>query len=59
MQRRAVLGVAAVAAAGGAGWFGWQRLTARRPDHADLAYGSDARQVLDVYLPEGAGPFPL
>lgn len=59
MHRRAVLGGAAVAAAGAAGWFGWQRLTARRPDHADLAYGSDARQVLDVYLPEGAGPFPF
>jgi acetyl esterase/lipase len=31
-----------------------------QPDHADLAYASlSPAQTLDIYLPEGDGPFPL
>ncbi len=54
----ALCGVAAVFAGG---WYGYQYMTKTRPAHADLAYGSvSARQVLDVYLPEGAaGPVPV
>lgn len=57
--RRILLGTAAVGIVAGGGFFGWRALTTRRPDLADLAYGSGARQVLDIYLPTGAGPFPF
>lgn len=59
LLRRALLGAAALAVAG----FGAQRLwswaTTRQPDYPDLAYGPGTLQKLDVYLPEGAGPFPF
>ena len=29
------------------------------PSHADVAYGPFPHQLLDVYLPTGAGPFPV
>lgn len=57
--RRSLLGVAAVGIVGGGGWYGWRWATTRRPDLADLPYGTGERQVLDIYLPEGVGPFPF
>lgn len=52
--RRTLLigGVAAVAV----GAFGWWR---RGGGSAEHAYGADPRQVLDITLPTGAGPFPV
>jgi acetyl esterase/lipase len=32
---------------------------AEPPTFADVAYGSDPRQKLDIYLPPGPGPFPV
>jgi len=29
------------------------------PTHAEVSYGSHPRQLLDIYLPEGDGPFPV
>ncbi|HBI44230.1 MAG TPA: lipase [Planctomycetales bacterium] len=29
------------------------------PTHADISYGPHPHQLLDVYFPEGAGPFPV
>ena len=58
-MRRALLGAGALAALGAVGYLGWQRLFTRQPDFADLAYGSGARQVLDIFLPQGSGPFPF
>jgi acetyl esterase/lipase len=49
------IGVAALA---GAGYYGWTLVTQVSPTYADLAYGPDARNVLDIYLPDGTGPFP-
>jgi acetyl esterase/lipase len=57
--RRILLGAAAVGVVGGGGWYGWRWAVTRRPDLADLAYGSGERQVLDIYLPQGTGPFPF
>lgn len=57
--RRILLGTALLGAGLGGGIYGWRALTRRRPEFADLAYGSDARQVLDIYLPQGEGPFPF
>ena len=57
--RRTLLGTAAVGILVGGGLYGWRKLTTRQPDLADLAYGDDERQVLDIYLPEGTGPFPF
>jgi len=53
-----VAGVLVIGAiAGGAYWF-LNRGPA--PTHADLAYADvTARNRLDIYLPEGAGPFPF
>lgn len=51
------LGIAGLALLGG--YFGWQRLTKTTPNFADLAYGDAARNVLDIYLPDGAGPHPF
>jgi len=31
----------------------------RMPQHCDLAYGAHERQALDVFLPQGSGPWPL
>lgn len=59
VTRRAALALAALAAAGVGGWWAVGRITARRPDHADQAYGEGARALLDIYLPEGTGPFPV
>lgn len=61
-SRRILLAAAAlagVAGVAGAGYWGYRRLTRRSPDFADLAYGTGERQVLDIYLPEGEGPFPF
>ncbi len=53
MIRRTLLGAGLVVVAGGLGWWRWgMRL-------AEVAYGPDARQVLDVTLPAGAGPHPV
>lgn len=57
--RRAVLGAAGLAVLGGGGYLGWRWLTTRQPDFADLGYGTGGRQVLDIYLPDGDGPFPF
>jgi acetyl esterase/lipase len=59
IMRRAVLGAVVIAAGGYGGWRLYTRLTTRQPDRADLAYGTGERQVLDIYLPEGTGPFPF
>ena len=56
-MRRALLGAGALAALGAGGYVGWKRLFTRQPDFADLAYGSGERHVLDIYLPQGSGPF--
>jgi acetyl esterase/lipase len=56
-RRRVLAGVALGAAAYG-GWRGYTYATTRAPDFADIAYGGGARQVLDIYLPAGEGPFP-
>lgn len=48
--------LAGLAVAGG--YFGVKRFMRIAPHHRDIAYGSDPRQVLDIYLPEGQGPFP-
>ncbi|OZA08754.1 MAG: hypothetical protein B7Y02_12355, partial [Rhodobacterales bacterium 17-64-5] len=53
MIRRAVLGTGLVAAAGLLVW----RWTS--PGVTEVAYGPGPRQVLDVTLPAGAGPFPI
>jgi acetyl esterase/lipase len=58
-MRRGILGTAALLALGYAGYRGYVWATTRKPDHVDLAYGPNARQSLDIYLPTGAGPFPF
>ena len=59
LSRRGLLGAATVIAAAAGGWPLYRRLTRRRPDFADQPYGEGERQVLDIYLPEGEGPFPF
>lgn len=59
LTRRGLFGAAALIAAAGGGWWLFRRMTERRPDFADQAYGEGERQVLDIYLPDGAGPFPF
>lgn len=59
MSRRVLLGAAAVAAIGAGGVWAWRQATTRKPDFADIAYGTGERQVLDIYLPQGTGPFPF
>lgn len=56
--RRAIVALARLAILVG-GYFVWRRLAATAPDHADLAYGTGARQKLDIYLPKCAGPHPV
>ncbi|MBA3911585.1 MAG: alpha/beta hydrolase [Rhodobacter sp.] len=51
--RRSLLGAGLVAAAAGLGWWRWGG------GAADVAYGPGERQVFDVTLPRGAGPFPV
>jgi acetyl esterase/lipase len=51
-------GVAAIILGAG-GYYGWQKMTKVAPNFADLAYGENARNVLDIYLPQGAGPHPF
>lgn len=54
---RAVLAVVAIVALAAGLWVYTGQ--ARKPDHADVAYGrASPSQRLDVYLPQGAGPFP-
>jgi acetyl esterase/lipase len=47
----------------GCGYAAWRYLGGHggpAPSHADLAYGDvSPRNLLDIYLPEGAGPFPF
>ncbi len=59
LTRRSLAGVALLAAGLAAGVFGYRQMNTVAPFHANLAYGPDARHVLDVYLPEGAGPHPF
>lgn len=59
VARRTVLGLGAVLGLGYGGYWAYSRMTTRAPDFADLPYGTGARQVLDIYLPEGQGPFPF
>ena len=56
--RRRVLGGVALGALAYGGWRSYSWFTTRAPDFADVAYGPDARNVLDIYLPSGTGPFP-
>lgn len=56
MIRRVVLGAGLLAAAGAAVTV-WRERGAGATE-ADIAYGADPRQRLDIYLPEGEGPFP-
>ena len=52
---------AAAAVVGGGAYAAWRYFNAGpAPTHADLAYADvSARNVLDIYLPEGTGPFPF
>lgn len=59
LTRRGFASVAGAALIAGAGYYGWQWASKTPPTHANLAYGPDARNVLDIYLPQGAGPFPF
>ena len=59
VSRRKLLGGVAASAVVGAGYLLWRAATRRRPDFSDIAYGPGPRQVLDIYLPRGAGPFPV
>jgi len=59
MLRRGVLGAVALGVVGYGGYRGYVWATTRPADFADLAYGPGARQVLDIYLPQGEGPFPF
>ena len=52
------IGIGAVALAG-AGYWGWKKATTLPPTFANLVYGPDTRNVLDIYLPQGAGPHPF
>jgi acetyl esterase/lipase len=51
--RRSLLIGGVAAAAGAVALWRW-----RSPGVADVAYGSDGRQVMDITLPTGQGPFP-
>jgi acetyl esterase/lipase len=52
--RRTLLIGGVAAAAGGVALWRW-----RRPVVDDIAYGSGPRQVMDLTLPAGPGPFPV
>ncbi len=53
IRRTLLIGGAAAVAAGGIAF--WRRGSAA----SDIAYGEDPRQVMDVTLPAGEGPFPV
>ena len=55
MIRRVFLGAGLAAAAGALALWRWSGTGTT----ADVAFGPGPRQVLDVTLPEGAGPFPV
>lgn len=59
ISRRGFLTITALAVAAAGGYWGNDTLTRRSPDFEDLAYGTGERQKLDIYLPEGEGPFPF
>jgi acetyl esterase/lipase len=59
LTRRSLLGAVGLIAAAVGGWWVFRQVNKRRPDFADQAYGAGERQVLDIYLPEGEGPFPF
>jgi acetyl esterase/lipase len=59
LTRRRLFGAVGLIAAAAGGWWVFRQVTERRPDFADQAYGDGERQVLDIYLPDGAGPFPF
>lgn len=52
--RRTLLIGSAAAAAGGLAWWRFRAAPA-----TEVAYGRDPRQVMDVTLPDGAGPHPV
>ncbi len=56
------IGAGAIALAG-LGYWGWKKATTVPPSYANIAYGADARNILDIYLPDaatfGTGPFPF
>ncbi|WP_353226473.1 alpha/beta hydrolase [Novosphingobium sp.] len=55
---RIVLPLVLLAGLGALGW-SWLQ-AARAPDFADVAYGrTSPSQHLDIYVPHGAGPFPV
>lgn len=56
--RRSLLGAGLVGAAGMVAWGGWRWRTSGS-GLLDFAYGTDPRQTLDIWLPQGKGPFPL
>ncbi len=57
-RRGLTYGIGAIALAG-VGYWGWKKATTVPPTYANLAYGTDARNILDIYLPEGVGPHPF
>lgn len=57
--RRALFGAVALGVLGYGGYRAYRWATTRQPNFADLAYGENERHRLDVYLPEGEGPFPF
>lgn len=57
-RRGLAYGVGAIALIG-AGYWGWKKATTVPPSFGNIAYGTDARNMLDIYLPAGAGPFPF
>lgn len=54
MIRRTLLIGGVAAAAGGVAWWRF-----RQSEATEVAYGTDARQVMDVTLPAGSGPHPV
>ncbi|MGI3163296.1 alpha/beta hydrolase [Pseudooceanicola sp. 200-1SW] len=57
-RRQALAGIGAALVAGGGAAPGMARAQGLRKI-ADLAYGPGARQRYDLYLPQGAGPWPV
>lgn len=53
IRRTLLIGGAAAVAAGGVAW--WRRSQGA----TEIAYGQDPRQVMDVTLPAGTGPYPV
>jgi acetyl esterase/lipase len=57
LNRRNALALVGGAALLGVGWYAWKKATTLAPSHANIVYGPNTRNQLDVYLPKGAGPF--